>query len=88
MRTTLEHDRGDGTAVIAVTLSIPDDTLPKPTGGRDDALATERQRDLLSEVLINATTRAALAAFELDELSKVFENVDVVSDAHAGGEGR
>lgn len=69
MRTTIEHDNGDGTPVVSLTLSLDESSLPQPTGGMDGAVATGRRRDAISEVLINAAHRAALAAFDLDELA-------------------
>ncbi|WP_315503094.1 hypothetical protein [Actinomyces radicidentis] len=67
MRTTIEHDPGDGTPPMSLTIAIPEETLPHPTGGRDDALVTFRLRAAKERELILAAARALLTACDLDD---------------------
>lgn len=54
----MSHD--DGTGVIEVTVSQAEGTLPRPTGGASDAVATDRYRALVArrQVQVAATAMA------------------------------
>lgn len=66
MRITIELDAGPDEATRSLTLTADEAGLPQPTGGRDDALATDRIRQGIARRLIQDAARAAVTAFDLD----------------------